>query len=806
LSPNTTCQFGEFEIQPDFNTITHGDTTVSLSPRVMDVLMHLIKNNDRVVPANELLETFWADRIVEESTIHRHISQIRTALGDSAKEAKYIKTVSKRGYQAVALVTVVASEPVKTQSQTPSEPQTQPPPQLESEQNNTDSQYTFISYSHKDKQVVVKEIEWLEDQGVKVWFDKGISPGSNWLSAIGDSLLGASSVLFFVSKNSLASDHCNREISLALDEGITIIPIYLDNSELTSDLKVGLSRVQALRIKEQGFRTQLLQTLAFAQGPKTQTPAPVAAKPERKSGRLIAAAVGALALIGVSLVSVNLFTDDAPSNAGLTEDGEVVESIAVLPFASLSERQSVGFFAEGLSDSILDELVQIGHVKVAPRTAVTQLSEQDLELEELAKRLEVDYVLEGTVQEQDGDLRISTQLVRANDGSHIFSNTYESLFKNSFTAQREISRNISQISHDKIWLDLRELFPDRFGEFNGIEPEAVKLYLESVDQYNEFVLGEGGNLNIAMQLMEKAAEIDPNFFLAHSELAWNYLQRINQSLSLEESSRRAHAAVERMQALAPDSSDSSFMLVQIYIRLDLDYDSAQRLIEQEIAKAPRLHWWRTFQANIAVREGRGDEAISLIKADATLHPDFTESQFLPLYAAALVISARYSESIQISDQALALLHKGPARSTVLLTKARALLHLKRHEEAVPLLREAWNSANGEIPEQFAQLFALTGDPERAREILQSATVKSGNRLFFAVGYDSLGDIETTLDLIHDGVVEHDHSIIYLMRADVFSEEVRRHPRFSELLALLESKVTHTARYLRDHDGQGVKSI
>ena len=71
-----------------------------VSPRGMDVLVHLLKNSDRIVPANELLETFWTDRVVEESTIHRHISQIRTALGDSAKEAKYIKTVSKRGYQA----------------------------------------------------------------------------------------------------------------------------------------------------------------------------------------------------------------------------------------------------------------------------------------------------------------------------------------------------------------------------------------------------------------------------------------------------------------------------------------------------------------------------------------------------------------------------------------------------------------------------------------------------------------------------------------------------------------------------------
>ena len=98
--PNTTYLFGDCEIQPDFNTISRDGDMRQVSPRGMDVLVHLLKNSDRIVPANELLETFWTDRVVEESTIHRHISQIRTALGDSAKEAKYIKTVSKRGYQA----------------------------------------------------------------------------------------------------------------------------------------------------------------------------------------------------------------------------------------------------------------------------------------------------------------------------------------------------------------------------------------------------------------------------------------------------------------------------------------------------------------------------------------------------------------------------------------------------------------------------------------------------------------------------------------------------------------------------------
>jgi TolB-like protein/DNA-binding winged helix-turn-helix (wHTH) protein/Tfp pilus assembly protein PilF len=786
-SPNTTHQFGDFEIQPDFNTITCDDVTSQLSPRVMDVLMHLIKNSDRVVPANELLATFWTDRVVEESTIHRHISQIRTALGDSAKEAKYIKTVSKRGYQAVAPIKIISAPPPPAQSDTTSA-----------------SPYVFISYSHKDSNIVYKEIEWLENQGVKVWYDKGISPGSNWLSAIGDSLLGANTVLFFVSARSLASEHCNREVSLALDEGITIIPIYLDDTELTSDLKVGLHRVQALRLKQQGFRTQLLQTLSFADNDKVNI-SPVAPI-RKKRPRSIIAAVAALALAIIGAISIQLFTNDSINNAGLTEYGEPLESIAVLPFTNLSARESVGFFASGLSDSILDELASIGHVKVAARTTTFQLAEDGVELGDMAKNLQVDYVLEGSVQEQDGLLRITTQLIRASDGFHVLSKTYQHQFNDSFGAQRQIGRNISQIAHDKIWIDLRQQFPDRFHDLKGIKREAVSRYLQAIDHQNENVLGEGGNLVIAMQLMERAAEIDPGFMMAHSDLAWNYMRRLDPNLSLAESSERAHASIQRMQALGANSSNTSFMLVQIYLNLDLDYASAEKLIEEEMANAPTAHWWRSFLADIAMREGRAKEALELIKADATLHPDFTEAEFLPIYAEALLLAGQYQEALRISDKALDLIHRGPQRAKPLLSKVDALLRINRQEEAIPLLEEAWDETAGENTELFALFFARMGQPERAKNVLETATIGTSNRIGFALGYESLGDIDTVFDLIQDGIQEHDRSIIVLMRSTVWSDAVLSDPRYLEMMDLLESKETHTPRYLHDHDASAVKSL
>jgi TolB-like protein/DNA-binding winged helix-turn-helix (wHTH) protein/Tfp pilus assembly protein PilF len=802
---NTTHQFGDFEIQPDFNTITRDDVISQLSPRVMDVLMHLIENSHRIVPADELLETFWTDRVVEESTIHRHISQVRAALGDSAKEAKYIKTVSKRGYQAVATIKIFSAPVVvKNEAEEPllrgSVSQSN---QTHAESEITPEPYVFISYSHKDGDVVYKEIDWLENQGVKVWSDKGIIPGSNWLAAIGDSILGASTVLFFVSARSLASEHCNREISLALDESINIIPIYLDETQLTSDLKVGLSRVQALRLKEQGFRTQLLQTLTFTKNDKVQVSPVVPIKPKRPH-MSITAAVIALILVVTSVVWFQVFTSDSMTNAGINEADEPSESIAVLPFTNLSERDSVGFFAKGLSDSVLDELASIGHIKVASRTAAFQLAEEGVVLGGIADRLSVDYVLEGSVQEQDGELRITTQLIRASDGFHVLSKTYQYPFKDSFMAQRQIGKNISQMSHDKIWLDLRQQFPEQFEQLKGIKPEAVSLYLESADYYNAYLLGEGGDLTIMMQLIDRAVEVDPTFTAALSELAWNYTFRIYPGLSPTKSSEKAHAAIQKILALSDDPADA-FTLLQTYIRLDLDYASAEKMLEQAIAQVPKQQWLRTILSTIAIREGRWKEGLDLIRADATLHPDQTEAEFLPIYTKRLLQAGRYQESLKISEQALDLIHQGPPKATVLLTKVDALLRMDRADEAEPLLDEAWYATQGRNTEQFAQFFVRMGQVERGRTVLESATVTAVNRLHFAQGYERLGDINTVFDLIHDGILDHDPSILEVMRSNIWSEAVRQDRRFRDMLDLLESKEIHTPRYLRDHDGSSVKS-
>lgn len=102
----TPVQVGEWRVEPDRNLIRRGDEAIRMDPRALDVLVYLAREAPRTVPADELLNRFWAGRVVESSTVHRVISRIRTSLGDQAKDARYIETVPKRGYRMVATVSV----------------------------------------------------------------------------------------------------------------------------------------------------------------------------------------------------------------------------------------------------------------------------------------------------------------------------------------------------------------------------------------------------------------------------------------------------------------------------------------------------------------------------------------------------------------------------------------------------------------------------------------------------------------------------------------------------------------------------
>ncbi len=113
-----------------------------------------------------------------------------------------------------------------------------------------DEPYVFVSYSHEDDDVVYPEIRWLQEQGFNVWYDEGISPGAEWRAELSDSIKESSLFLYFISPRSVASDHCQREVNLAVDHQKQLLAVYLQQTDLPSGMDRTLGSIQAILLLE----------------------------------------------------------------------------------------------------------------------------------------------------------------------------------------------------------------------------------------------------------------------------------------------------------------------------------------------------------------------------------------------------------------------------------------------------------------------------------------------------------------------------------------------------------------------------
>jgi len=224
----------------------------------------------------------------------------------------------------------------------------------------------------------------------------------------------------------------------------------------------------------------------------------------QKLNRLtITALVLALAFIGYDKL-----VDTGP----MISDREA--SIAVLPFADLSEGQDQGYFADGISEEILNVLAKIPDLKVAGRTSSFKFKGQNEDLRLIGDQLNVDHVLEGSVRKDGSRIRITVQLIAADDGFHLWSETYDRNDVDIFAIQDEISKAVAEALQVKLGSGDKPVVQQETDN-----PEAYSLYLRA----RQYLQARGAeNLENAAKLFDAVTVLDPNYDEAFSGLARAY--------------------------------------------------------------------------------------------------------------------------------------------------------------------------------------------------------------------------------------------------------------------------------------------
>jgi TolB-like protein/Tfp pilus assembly protein PilF len=461
-----------------------------------------------------------------------------------------------------------------------------------------------------------------------------------------------------------------------------------------------------------GFPVAIILTWAFE-----MTPAGVQRTGEAAPGELgaiIAAPAlnrwpaGVFALVGMTALLAGAWyvgRQSAPASGADPAVGPVSASIAVLPFLDLSEAGDQEYFSDGISEELLNLLAKIPELQVTARTSSFSFKGQNLEIPEIAERLNVAHVLEGSVRKAGNEVRIAAQLIRADDGFHVWSETWDRSLDDIFVIQNEIAADVAE----ELKVTLLGVAPT----VEETDPEAYALFLQARQVGRQFT-AEGFEQSIA--LLQQALAIDPDYAAAWAELARQYQNQTNLGLrSVDEGYRLAREAANRALAIDPESAEANARLSRIAITFDNDLAAAARHLERALALDPANADIIGRAAILARDLGRLDQAIALYESAVARDPVNPTGHF----RLGLVYrwAGRWDEAIARFRTALTL---SPGRSGAQYQIGEALLVKGEPEAALAAMQqesfEAWRMVG--LPMVYHALGQATASDSALTELIE----------------------------------------------------------------------------------------
>ena len=313
-----------------------------------------------------------------------------------------------------------------------------------------------------------------------------------------------------------------------------------------------------------------------------------------------------LAIIGVLAIAVVLLlTDRFVLRHSVNQEAAVPEhSIAVLPFVNMSSDKEQEYFSDGLSEELLNLLAKVPQLQVTARTSSFSFKGQNLEIPEIARRLRVAHILEGSVRKSGNHLRITAQLIHAADGYHVWSQTWDRTPDDVFAVQDEIAANVVK----ELKVSLLGAAPTA----RTTTPEAYALYLQAKQLARQSTAEAYAKSDA---LYQQVLALDERYAPAWNGLSLNYIAEAGIGvLSNQEGFTRSRAAAQRALAIDPDFAPVHATLGWIAMYGDNDLATAARHFERALALDPSDLYVLGNSATLLSSLGRLDEALAVTEA------------------------------------------------------------------------------------------------------------------------------------------------------------------------------------------------
>jgi len=345
--------------------------------------------------------------------------------------------------------------------------------------------------------------------------------------------------------------------------------------------------------------------------PLVESSAPTARQPVLQNRKPSRWSVGAASVLALAIVVTWWSSRTPESGHAVIGPPALPNSIAVLPFADMSPGHDQEYFADGLSEEVLNLLAQIPELLVIARTSSFSFKGQQQDIETIAQKLNVANILEGSVRKDGDTIRITAQLVSASNSAHLWSKTYDRTLENVFAVQSDIAGSVAG------FLKVKLLDKSPGLASSGQNSEAYETYLKAKFFFSR--RGAGDNQR-AIEHYQQALDIDPGLADAWVGLAGSIgLQTMEQEIPWEEGWARSMAMVKKALALDPDNAEVHIRLANYY-----RHTGAQSKYQQHFERALQLGQSsalvHSIAAGFARRDGNMEAAVDFQRRAVALDP------------------------------------------------------------------------------------------------------------------------------------------------------------------------------------------
>lgn len=485
----------------------------------------------------------------------------------------------------------------------------------------------FLSYASEDAAAARRICESLRAATIEVWLDQegGLEHGDEWDAKIRRQIKECLFFLPVISANTEArhEGYFRIEWELAAERSMGfahnvpfILPIVIDDTnEVVALVPERFRRVQWTRLPDGvvsgDVQARFLKLWSVRTG-------------------LLVSPVGRAPTAGNSLPELR-------ASPAVMSPAANEKSVAVLPFADMSAEPGNEYLGDGMTEEIINALVQVPDLQVAARTSSCAFKGKSDDLRTIASKLNVRTVLEGSVRKAGVKIRITAQLINAADGFHLWSERFDRDLDDIFAMQDEIARAIVE----KLKAGLARSREQPFVKPSTENLEAYQLYLQGRYYWNQ----RGAGLVKGLQCFEAALTHDPNYALAHTGVADSCtLLAFYGFVRSSDIAAKARTAAARAVALDPSLAEAHTALAFVQFSFDRNLPAAEQSYRRSIELKPSYVPARYWLASLLVGHRRYAEAVALDEEAVRLEP---HSLFANVHLGwMLLVSERTEEAVQ----------------------------------------------------------------------------------------------------------------------------------------------------------------